>query len=175
MGWAEVEDPRGTVVPESTGILSALSLSNRTSVRTLGVLTAAPPSPDTPRMETVEDETSPAWYAWRAISSALLSVTVAGDVMPVYNDAESPPPPPPPHANRRNTASKHRTADGARFVMTLSLLRKRVVAFDCRSFSLSLPKRYRKTGTRSLIKGIGDFRGCEGACLEREQGKGRML
>ncbi len=138
MGRAGVEEPRGTVVPESTGILSALSFSMRASVRSLGLPTAEFPLSETPRMETVEDERSPAWYAWSAISSALLSVTMAGDVMPVYSDAESPPPPP-PHPNRRNTASKHTTADGARFVMTVSLLWKRVVAIDCRLFSKRLP------------------------------------
>jgi hypothetical protein len=74
----------------------------------------------------------------KGISSALVSVTMAGDVMPVYSDAELPPPPP-PRPKRKNNTKTNITADRARFFMTESLIWSTVFAADSRLFSPPLP------------------------------------
>src|SRR4030066_200249 len=61
MGRARVEEFVRTEEPAGTGVSSAASLSNRTSVRTLGRSVAGFPDPDDPRIDTVEADRAPAW------------------------------------------------------------------------------------------------------------------
>src|SRR4030067_961221 len=54
MGRARVEEFVRTEEPAGTGVFSAASLSNRTSVRTLGRSGVGFPGPEVPKIDTVE-------------------------------------------------------------------------------------------------------------------------